>query len=129
MLVCREVSVSAASIAQWKKGSADMGFAIKTGDTRAWTMTLEEDGDAVDLTNATLINCYVFQQGSTTEIMDSTASITGSTSGKISVTPATSAVESSGYFDLEVQVTFVDGTIATWPNAGFEELHITRELK
>lgn len=106
-----------------------MGFAIKVGDTRAWTMTLEEDGDAVDLSNASQIHCHVFEQGSTTEVMDSTASITGSTSGQISVTPATSAVGSSGYFDVEVQVTWVDGTVSTWPNHGFEELHIGRQLK
>lgn len=108
-----------------------MGFAIKVGDTKAWTMTLEEDGDPVDLSLATAVQCHVFEHGSTEQIMDRAGSIVSgsSTAGRISVSPSSSEVSSSGYYDLEIEVTWTDGTESTWPNAGFEELHIGRQLK
>ena len=83
---------------------------------------------------AARIECFVYEQGSTVEVMDSTCSIPAttaypSTQGWIRVAPTSSHVASTGHYDVEWEVEFTDGTFATWPNATMEELIIARDLK
>ena len=93
-------------------------------------MILDEDGEPVSLALSTEIRCHVFVQGTTVEVMDSTeVTIVDSTAGEISVAPDSSHVSSTGYYDLEIEVTWSDGTVSSWPNYGFEELTIGRQLK
>ena len=113
-----------------------MGFAIKRGDTKAWNIQLLQgsSGGGMDLTLAARIECFVYEQGSTVEVMDSTCSVPAtttypSTQGWIRVAPTSSHVASTGHFDVEWEVEFTDGTFATWPNASMEELIISRDLK
>lgn len=110
-----------------------MGFAIKENDTRPWALALKEDGEPADLSSVSTLRCHVFAHGSTAaadQLMNSTAvTVVGdSTNGNISVAPTSSQVTPVGSYDLEIQLTYNDGTVGTWPNHGFEELTIGTEL-
>ena len=113
-----------------------MGFAIKRGDTRVWTVQLKEGstGGGVDLTNASVIRCYVYEQGSTVQVIDSTCAYPTSTEypstdGWVEVAPTSSEVGSTGHFDAEWEIAWSDGTYATFPGDSMEELIIARDLK
>jgi hypothetical protein len=100
---------------------------------RTWTLRNGPlpSSSVVDLTNASALEIHAIGMPNPTM----TVSVSGSpTAGTVTRTFLTAdlAVAFSGAreldFEFETQVTFVDGTIATFPSPGKDTIHVTDQL-
>lgn len=90
------------------------GIELKRGDTLNWVgYRKDENGDAVDLTGATLA-CTVRHALTGTEY-DLTAAVTTALSGifRLSATAAATALWKLGLYEADLQITWADTSIST----------------
>jgi hypothetical protein len=112
-----------------------MTFIIKQNDTRpAYVATLKEDVGtedeaAVDLTNADTIR-FLARLSSETGVLniDGVADIDDAVNGVISYTWAEGDTALAGDYDVEIEVTWTDGGVETFPNEGYASMTITDDL-
>ena len=106
-----------------------MSFTIKRNDTEPWVLTLLEDGVEKDLTDFGSGKCYMFDSDGV-EVMDRAVAVEGAAAnGQVKVSPAAGEVDTAGVYDLEIEITWSDATITTFPNDSYEELTIIADLK
>lgn len=99
----------------------------KRNDTRKWELTLLEGDVPVDLTNATGALLFV-KKGSTFVVNAGTMVIDDAPAGEVSYSPSASEVDEAGRFNAEVEVTFANGEIATFPSNGYFAVQIDEDL-
>ncbi len=118
--------------------SAD--FYVKQNDLApiiSGTLT-DEDGAAVDIAGATLALTMTPMDGTTAKVDGAAASNdqngdaataeANGTKGAWSYAWVAGDTDTAGYFNVEVQVTYDDGTPETFPNDGYVVVKITAEL-
>lgn len=111
-----------------------MTFIIKQNDTRpVYVATLIEDADLqteapVDLTDATSIRFLARQTDNETNLIEGEADITDVENGVITYTWAEGDTATVGEYDIEVEVTWDDGGVETFPNEGYASMTITDDL-
>lgn len=104
----------------------------KRNDTVPISGTLKKNNAAKDIQNATL-RFHMFDS-SGAKVVDAAATNgqTGDgsdgTKGNWSYSPAAADTDKSGTFDAEVEVTYADGTIETFPNKGYIRVTIGDDL-
>ena len=102
---------------------------IKQNDSSpAFTATLRDgDGDVVDLTNATAR--FLMRNRRTREQkVAAAASVTDESGGRISYQWLAGDTDTPGVFQVEIEVTFSDETVATFPSDGYHQLTILAEI-
>ena len=102
---------------------------IKQGDTApAFTATLTDGaGAAINLTGATAL--FLMKNRKTRElVVSAAATITGATTGKVSYAWAAGDTDIPGGYDVEIQITFSDSTIETFPNGDYHKLTVVKDL-
>lgn len=109
-------------------------FTIKRNDTSpALEYQLQDDGEnAIDITGFSEVSFLMRKMAA------STLSIDDDTSGNVSVTDASSGLvrynwqaadtSTAGEFEAEWEVEYSDGSVETFPNTGFIDIEINRDL-
>jgi hypothetical protein len=100
-------------------------IAIKRHDTKGkFTDVLKLDGSPVDLTDASV----KFLMKKTGLAISQVATIVSPTAGSVEYQPTADDVAAKGDFNQEWEVTFVDGSILTFPNDGYNTVKIWDDL-
>ena len=60
--------------------------------------------------------------------VDQPATITYPSTGQVEYSWAAGDTDTSGVYDVEIQVTYSDGTVETFPNDGYHELRVLEDL-
>lgn len=102
-------------------------FYIKMNDTASSFEAILQDsaGDAVDLTGASVK--FIMAKGSTVKVNAAAAVVTPA-SGIVRYDWIVGDTDESGFFRAEWQVTDSTSHIQTFPNPGYDEVIITRDL-
>lgn len=102
---------------------------IKQHDTGpAFTATLTDgDGNAIDLTGAAAV-LLLRRTGTRVLAVTGVMTITDAAAGKVRYPWAVGDTDRCGEYDLEVQVTFADAVIETYPNNAYHKLTILKDL-
>lgn len=105
-------------------------FSIKRGDTEpAIQAQLQDDqGDAVDLTNADSVAFHMEGDRETTPKVNASASIDDAANGEVSYSWDSTDTDETGTYEAEFQVTWSDGGTETFPNDGFLEVVIRDDI-
>lgn len=116
---------------------------VKKGDTSTWpTMTLKAQGNPVDLTNAGEVRFRATKIASYDLLTDTFQALTAVGSpridapmdikvradGTVEYTPDASEVSEAGKYRWEIEVTWNDEKISTFPSEGFGALFIREDL-
>lgn len=104
-------------------------FHIKQNDRKEpFNATLKDSsGVAVDLTGATVL-FRLRQFGAAAAKVNASAAIISAAAGTVRYSWASGDTDSPGEYEAEFQVTFSDGTIQTFPNAGVLSVLIHPEV-
>jgi len=106
-----------------------MAFRIKTNDTSpklGLTLT-SSSGSAVSLSGAS-VRFHMKKYGASTLKVDSAATITNASSGVIEYAWQSEDTDTAGSYYGEVEVTYGDGTVETFPNNGYFTIIIQEDL-
>ena len=105
-------------------------FYIKQNDTRPLLeVNLRDDRDSpVNITGATVVFSMRNVSDNSVKIDAASATVTSSTGGRVRYTFTATNTNTAGNFDAEFQVTFLDGTIETFPNDGYIKVIITDDV-
>lgn len=106
-----------------------MAFYIKQNDTEPTFQAglLDSDGFPVDLTSATAVRFHM-RDASGTVIVDQPMVIITAASGVVQYDWIAADTQTAGSFQVEVEVTYLGGSIETFPNNGYEEVIITDDI-
>ena len=105
-------------------------FYLKTGDTSPeFQVTLKDaDGDAVDLTGATVVFNMNDEDGN--QVVDRGAcTLVTAASGIVKYSWQAADTDEAGYFEAEFEVTYTDSSVETFPNRGYLAVHISADLE
>lgn len=112
-----------------------MTFIIKQNDTRpAYVATLKEDFGleteaAVNLTNAESVRFLARRAGQNEMLdIDGIADIEDAALGIVSYTWDTGDTATVGEYEIEIEVTWDDGGVETFPNNGYASMSIVDDL-
>lgn len=108
-----------------------MALTIKRNDTAEWVFTLREDRTPVSLSTATAVVLHmvdgdgatVIDGGAVTPDPDQTTN-----PGKCTYSPQEADVAQEGQYSMEVEVTWADGTVSTFPSGRYETVMILADL-
>lgn len=106
-----------------------MGFRIKTNDSKpilAVTLT-DYAGDAVDLTGAG-VQFHMKKYGASSLKINSAAIIDSALTGKVSYQWLDGDTDVAGTYYGEMEVTYSDGLVETFPNNGYFTIIINEDL-
>lgn len=111
-------------------GSMTVITNMKRNDTKPeFTATLTDgDGNATDLSSATEVRFLMHDRKARSLKVNATAEITDAANGRIRYIWASGDTDTVGEYDVEVQVTFSDGTIESYPNNGYHRLRVLKDL-
>jgi len=106
-----------------------MTFYIKQNDTSpALLATLQDaDGIAVNITGAA-IRFHMRQIGSTAVDVDAAAVIVTALDGLVRYDWQAADTATIGSYQAEIEVTYADGTIETFPNDGYIRVEIIKDI-
>lgn len=107
--------------------SAD--FHIKQNDTAPSIESVLEDGsgNAIDLTGAS-VRFMMKHPSKDTAKVDSSATITDATNGKVRYSWSSSDTDMEGRFHAEWEVEHSDGTVESFPNSDYLEIRILDDI-
>lgn len=113
-----------------------MTFIIKQNDTRpVYVATLKEDFGLqteapVDLTNAESIRflAKIADNPSGDLLVDGVADIDDAANGVVSYTWVEGDTATVGEYNIEIEVTWNDGGVETFPNNGYGSMTVTDDL-
>lgn len=106
-----------------------MAFRIKTNDTSpklAMALT-DANGNTIDLTGCT-VNFYMRAYGASSLKVTSPATITDAVNGAVEYAWDAADTDTAGTYYAEVEVTYGDGRIETFPNNGYISVVIKEDL-
>lgn len=91
---------------------------MKRGDTSpSWDiLCLDDDGNAVNVEGAS-VQFHARLAGSDTLKVDSAGSVVDGAAGHVRYEPTSSDTDTVGLYEVEVEMTFSDGSIETFPNS------------
>jgi len=103
-------------------------FHIKRNDTSPIFRAILKDGDdvVVDVTGAT-VRFHMSDQAGVVKV-DAAAVINAGTAGDVQYEWIAADTDTEGFYDSEFEVTFAGSRIETFPNYGFERVHIHGDL-
>lgn len=103
-------------------------FYIKKRDTSPIFRAILHDGDGVvvDVSGAT-VRFHMFDQTGVAKV-DAAAVINSGTAGDVQYEWIADDTDTAGFYDSEFEVTFSGGRIETFPNYGFQRVHIHEDL-
>ena len=108
-----------------------MSAVVKRGDTLpALTLTVTDDGTPVDLTEATGIRLLVrasADRGSGDPYLEATLADRPA-NGVLTYAWQAGDTATAGTYRVEVEVTWPDGAVQTFPGAGYGDLRIVPDL-
>jgi len=104
-------------------------FYIKQNDTSpAIQATLKDvDGNVVDLSGAT-VRFHMRKQGSTTAKVDAAATIVDDVGGIVRYNWTSANTDTVGTYQAEFEVTYVDDTVETFPNATYLKVKVIDDI-
>ena len=104
-------------------------YAVVGDDKQTRTVTLKSGtpATAVDLTNASAVAFHATGINNAGSISKA-GTFVASTAGTASVQLVTADLVTAGVYSVEWQVTFSDGTVATFPDPGTDTLTIRSQL-
>jgi hypothetical protein len=104
-------------------------FTIKQGDTSPAIEAVlrSPNGDVVDLTGATVR--FFMRSNDGVRFVDAPATIDGATEGIVVYEWSQTDTDTPGLNHAEWRVTFPDGTIETFPNSEFLQIHIPSKIE
>lgn len=105
-------------------------FHIKQNDTNpAIEATLtDEDLVALDLNTATGIKFHMINPSTGVVKVDAVAAIDDAPTGRVRYQWASGETDTPGTYNGEFQVTWNDSTVTSFPNNGYIEIKITKEV-
>lgn len=103
---------------------------LKRNDTApSFTATCTDSaGDAVDITGATIRFHMVGPAPSSAVKVDAAATIVSGAAGTVRYDWQTGDTDTSGSYKAEVEVTFTDSTIRTFPTSNYSIVRIVSDL-
>lgn len=106
-----------------------MAFKIKTNDSSPkLTVDLEDAaGNAVNLAGADA-KFHMKAYGSTTLKVDAAADITDESGGRVEYTWSSGDTDTAGTYYGEIEITYGDETVETFPNNGYFTIIIQEDL-
>lgn len=106
-----------------------MAFKIKTNDTSPkLTVDLEDaSGAAVALSGATA-RFHMKKYGATSLKVDAAADITDADNGRVEYSWASGDTDTAGTYYGEIEITYGDATVETFPNSGYFTIIIQEDL-
>ena len=103
-------------------------FYIKRNDTSPVFRVILKDGDdAVVNVDGAAVRFHMFDQAGVLKV-DADAVINSGTAGDVQYEWIAADTDTIGFFDSEFEVTFSTGRIETFPNYGFQRVHIHGDL-
>ena len=106
-----------------------MAFRIKTNDTSPKLAVSLEDanGDAVNIAGA-IVRFHMKAFGATTLKVDAPMTITNHTGGEVLYSWVGADTNTAGTYYGEVEVTYADNTVETFPNNGYFTVIVKEDL-
>lgn len=104
-------------------------FFIKTGDTAPAIVAVLKDavGTIVDLTDSSVL--FIMRDKITNEkVVESAADILNPTGGQLSYQWQTGDTDTPDTYKAEFEVSFLDGTIETFPNSTYIFVKVVQDL-
>lgn len=113
-----------------------MPFFIKQGDRRPLFVVILKDDfgepteGIVNLSSATsaVFNMRASTGGQAVKVSRGTATISNPTAGEVTYPWASADTDTSGNYVAEVEVTWSDGKVETFPNNGYFEITVTDDI-
>lgn len=104
-------------------------FVLKKNDTTPQVVMslMEEDGSDIDLTGAT-VRFHMTPYGSSTEKVDTTASILNAEKGIVQYTWIAGDTDTTGWYRAEFEVTYGTGEVESFPNSQDLVIQIVDEV-
>lgn len=106
-----------------------MAFRIKTNDTSPKLVVILDDayGNVVDLSGASA-KFHMKKYGATSLKVQATADITDETGGRVEYAWQSGDTNTAGTYYGEIEVTYGDLTVETFPNKGYFTVIIQEDL-
>lgn len=108
-----------------------MPFTIKQFDTSPTIgMNLQAaDGTAVDITGALEVRFHMRTRGENpVVVIDARAQVINAVEGQVKYDWVRSDTAVPGRYEAEVEVTYTDGSVETFPNGGYETITIVDDV-
>jgi hypothetical protein len=104
-------------------------FFLKRGDTgpALQRQCLDEAGDPLNITGAT-VRFSMRARGGDVVVNRAAASIVDAATGIVRYAWQAADTDEAGAFDAEFEITYLDGSVETVPNAGMIEVTITGDI-
>ena len=84
---------------------------VEENTAPAINITLNRDGDAIDLTNVSSVDLYIVNGTTTTNTGHTSCTIVSPTAGTITYTAQSADFANPATYDCEVKITYTDGSI------------------
>jgi len=107
-----------------------MAFRIKTNDTSPkLAVTLEDaSGNAIDITGAFGVRFHMKAFGATSLKVDAPMTVASASGGIVQYSWVGADTNTAGTYYGEVEVTYADNTVETFPNNGYFTIIIKEDL-
>ena len=107
-----------------------MAFRIKTNDTSPkLAVTLEDaNSNAINVTGANGVRFHMKAFGATALKIDAPMTITNATGGIVQYSWVAADTDTAGTYYGEVEVTYADNTVETFPNNGYFTVIVKEDL-
>lgn len=104
-------------------------YYLKQGDrSTIGTRLIEADGTPANLTGRT-VRIHIRRRGTGAILIDAAATVTAAATGDVTWTPGVGETETlAGLYDVEWETTLADGRQITYPNRGYDTLHVDADL-
>ena len=106
-----------------------MAFRIKTNDTKPLLIVTLKDhaGAKVDISGATA-RFHMKKYGASSLKVDALASVTNGSEGQVSYSWSASDTDTAGTYYGEIEITYSDSKVETFPNNGYFTIIINEDL-
>ncbi len=106
-----------------------MAFKIKTNDTSPkLTVDLEDASGAAVALNGATARFHMKKYGATSLKIDASADITDADDGRVEYSWASGDTDTAGTYYGEIEITYGDSTVETFPNSGYFTIIIQEDL-
>jgi len=107
-----------------------MAFTIKQFDTSPTIgMNLQAaDGSAVNIVNALDVRFHMRLQGELTLKVDARAGIIDAAGGVVKYDWFPEDTDTPGRYEAEIEITYTDGSVETFPNGGYEIVTVVDDI-
>jgi len=103
-------------------------YSVKAGDAGTEiAATLKDSAGAVDLTGATVAFAMADAQFRAAKV-NAPASVVDAAAGKVSYQWQPGDLDTAGSYVAEFEVSFADGSVATFPSSGYVHIRIVEDL-